>query len=267
MSIKERIDTELSAVTFSEKMKNMVFDQLNEQSRPVRKFSKVVATLLTLFLLAGAGVCAGQVFYSQTYVNDTVIPDLDTMKIIEDINITHRLNDPHDPYYEYFSYDYLAEELGVSLLDSDFAQDQPFMHIDLRTDDENYCDINVMNYILGDTSNHVIVDKDNGRCQCTPGKEFYSPVHLKINMILSQEQYDTGWNVDYLGYYEFVESYISSQGYKVNIIQDTTYKEASDGTDIVSEKCFIFVADGIRYTLKGRTSIENMKEIIDGMHY
>ena len=35
----------------------------------------------------------------------------------------------------------------------------------------------------------------------------------------------------------------------------------------VSEKCAIFVADGVRYTLCGRTSMETIKEIVDSMEY
>ena len=72
-------------------------------------------------------------------------------------------------------------------------------------------------------------------------------------------------NKDYEGMYEYVESYTSSQGYKVNLIQDTT--DAENDQYYVSEKCAVFVADGIRYTLKGRTSLETMKEIVDSMDY
>lgn len=44
---------------------------------------------------------------------------------------------------------------------------------------------------------------------------------LKVAIIINQEQLDIGWNVDYLGYYKYVESYVSSNGYKVNIIEST----------------------------------------------
>ena len=36
-------------------------------------------------------------------------------------------------------------------------------------------------------------------------------------MILSEEQLSTGIDRDYLGMYDFQESYISDKGYKVNI--------------------------------------------------
>ena len=50
----------------------------------------------------------------------------------------------------------------------------------------------------------------------------------------------------------------------MNLIQSTNGDDAlPDGA--IAEKCAIFVSDGIRYTLKGRTSIETLKEIIDSL--
>ena len=84
-----------------------------------------------------------------------------------------------------------------------------------------------------------------------------------MDLILSQKQLDQGWDTDYLGFYEYVESYTSKQGYKVNLIQDTTGENESE--DYISEKCAVFVADGIRYTLCGRISMAMIKEIVDSM--
>lgn len=72
-----------------------------------------------------------------------------------------------------------------------------------------------------------------------------------------------GWNTDYLGFYQFVENYTSAQGYAVNIIEDTTEEENLE--NYVPEKVAVFVADGIRYSLKGRTSLDEMKAIVDTM--
>lgn len=82
---------------------------------------------------------------------------------------------------------------------------------------------------------------------------------LKVDIIINQEQLDIGWNVDYLGYYKYVESYISSNGYKVNIIESTGKGGESDW---ISKKCAVFVADGIYYTVTGRMSLEVILEII-----
>ena len=62
-----------------------------------------------------------------------------------------------------------------------------------------------------------------------------------------------------------METYTSEQGYTVNLIQDTIDEEKVDAENYISENCAVFVAGGVRYTLKGRTSIENMKMIVDTM--
>ena len=95
------------------------------------------------------------------------------------------------------------------------------------------------------------------------GEVYYSPISLSMDLILSQEQLEQGWATDYLGFYEYVESYTSKQGYKVNLIWNSTEENVSE--DYISEKCAIFVADGIRYTLCGHTSMEMIKEIVDSM--
>ena len=57
-----------------------------------------------------------------------------------------------------------------------------------------------------------------------------------------------GWDTDYLGIYEFKENYVSAQGYKVNLIEDTTGEDNVE--NYVSEKCEVFAANGIQYTLR-----------------
>lgn len=55
--------------------------------------------------------------------------------------------------------------------------------------------------------------------------EYSSPISLTVDIILSDVQLNNGWGTDYLGMYEYVESYTSIQGYKVNLIQDTADAE------------------------------------------
>ena len=59
------------------------------------------------------------------------------------------------------------------------------------------------------------------------------------------------------------ECYTSKQGYKVNLIQDTAGNDME--TNYISEKCAVFVADCIRYTICGRTSMEMIKKMVDSM--
>ena len=81
--------------------------------------------------------------------------------------------------------------------------------------------------------------------------------------MLFRSQMNNGWDTDYLGLYEFVECYTSAQGYIVNIVQDTTLEK--DLENYISEKAAIFVADGIRYSLKGRVSIDVIKNAVSTM--
>ena len=56
--------------------------------------------------------------------------------------------------------------------------------------------------------------------------------------------------------YESMEEYQLAQGYKVNLIQD------NNGDEKLNEGV---VSNGIRYTLKGRVSVDTMKTIVDTM--
>lgn len=145
---------------------------------------------------------------------------------------------------DYDNYKEVKNELGISLLDTNLAVDNPYMQSHITTDNKDDATVTVENYILGDTS------------------EYLSPISLTVSIVLSQKQLEHGWDMEYLGYYQFVESYTSAQGYRVNILEDTV-EEPSE--NYVSEKSAVFVVDGIEYTLKGRTSLKNIKEIVDSM--
>ena len=121
--------------------------------------------------------------------------------------------------------------------------------------------------IIGDTSDYYY-DKEIDDYRYVSGEKYYSPVSLKIEVILSQEQAEIGLDTEYMGYYEYVESFRSAQGYQVNLLQDTMAAEAADlPKNFQSEKIAVFVADGVRYTLTGRVSAETMRQIVDSMTY
>lgn len=140
---------------------------------------------------------------------------------------------------EYDTYDALCEELGIKLLNSDLSKNNTLMMIQRKTDNENWEEIRISPYILGDIS----------KIEKVEGENFYS------------------WEKDYLGTFVFVESYQSKQGYLVNILQDTTIEEKDRNMGYKSKCYAIFVADGIRYTLSGSIELEKMKELVDSMHY
>ena len=132
----------------------------------------------------------------------------------------------------------------------------------VKTDAKDFAIITVDNYILGDTDSYQFLEAEN-RYSYNHGTDYFSPISLTADLILSEAQMNNGWDTDYLGLYEFVECYTSAQGYIVNIVQDTTLEK--DLENYISEKAAIFVADGIRYSLKGRVSIDVIKNAVSTM--
>lgn len=259
--IKERIDTELDMIKVNENMKQNIRNSLYKQRE--HKILKTVAASLAIIMLAGTTVAAGYYIVNRISVNDEVLPELDDMRVIN----VKTLDEPEDEYgtveLDFNDYNAIQEKLGVHLLDTEMAANDMYLQGHLTTDNKDYAMIKMDNYIIGDTSNFNYL-KDENRYEYEHGQTFYSPISLNIDMILSDEQLNNGWDSDYLGMYESIGEYQSSQGFKVNLIQDNNGDETLNA-GVVSEKIAVFVSDGIRYTLKGRVSVDTMKTIIDSM--
>lgn len=260
--IKEIIDEELRSFVFDETMKRRV----RAKSAP-RRFPgifKSIAACVTVLILGGTTVFAGYYVINKIIVNDEVLPELDDMQIIQ----VDRLEESPDEYgmtkVNFSDYNTVKEALGIHLLDTVLSDENSYMLGNIMTDNKDFLIMEIKNYILGDTSSYEFIPEEK-RYQYAHGTEYFSPVSLTVDIILSEEQMQNGWETDYLGMYEFVESYTSVQGYTVNIIEDTTDEDVVE--NYVSEKCAVFVADGIRYTLKGRTSIDEIKFIVSTMKY
>lgn len=263
-SLKEKVDIELNELTFNNTMKNNVIKHGKRKKHS--SVMKYAAAFVAIFILSGTTVFAGYMLLNKMNLNETALPELDNMEIVA-VSPLKTTADEYGMVNEIFTdYDIVRKEMGVDLLDSELAQNNVYMQGKIETDNKDFAIITVKNYILGDTSNYKYLP-DEERYQYEHGQEYYSPISLSIDLILSEIQLKNGWDTDYLGLYEYVETYTSEQGYKVNLIQDTIDKENVDvdDYDYISEKCAVFVADGVRYTLKGRTSIENMKMIVDTM--
>ncbi|MFQ6870390.1 MAG: hypothetical protein ACLRSF_02765 [Romboutsia timonensis] len=249
--------------TDDEKMKNIVISKLNSRKKKHKNPFKIAMTSIASIILCVTTVYAGQYISSKINVNNTELPELDPMKVISVNNIDGEVDEETKYYIEkkYSSYKDLSEDIGTSLLNTELASETPYIRINALTSvSKDFLIVDIDNYIIGDTYNFKILD-DIDKYSYEHGEEYYSPISLRIEMILSEEQLSTGIDRDYLGMYDFQESYISDKGYKVNIIKGT------DGDDsIISEKCAIFVADGIRYTLQGRVTTELLKDIVDSMN-
>ncbi len=262
-NLKEQINTELSMVAFTGEMKaNVRQHKRLARHRTGRKVSplKYAAAAAAVLLVCGTTAAAARYVVNELLVNGEKLPELDPMEIVQAEKITGEAEEGNTVYKEFSDYASLRAEFCPQLLDSELAADHPYMQGTIQTDNKDYAIIKVENYILGDTHDYRLVPRENWY-QFEGGTKYASPVSLEAALILSEEQMETGWNEEYLGMYDYVESYVSEQGYHVNILQDT----ADENVVTVSEKCAVFVADGIQYTLKGRVPLETMKEIVETM--
>ena len=204
-------------------------------------------------------VYAVKLVNEQSKVNELELPELDSMKITKQIkNIEKSIKSQS---ISRMNYKQIQEELGVSFLNSELSKDEKYMISDVETDNKDYAIIKCDNYILGDTSNYSY--NEEGFYSYDEGNLYKSPISLQADIILSQTQLNNVWTTDYLGMYSFVEQFVSEQGYKVNLIEEKN--DGNQPQDFVSKKIAVFVADGIRYTLTGRTTVDNMKQIVNSM--
>ncbi len=263
MDLKQEIDNELSEMTVSDELKNKIYKDSceSQERRKIYSTWKTAAAVMAVICLTTTTAFAGYNLYNRLLVNQETLPELDAMKVIDMPPLDAEYGSDGWIEKDYNNYKKLKNELGVPLLDTKLAVDNPYMHSHITTDNKDYAGITVENYILGDTGNYRY-DEEEKRYIYDQGSEYLSPVSLTVSMALSREQLEHEWDTEYLGYYQFAESYTSSQGFKVNILEDTVEESPED---YVSEKSAVFVADGIEYIVKGRTSLENIKGIVDSM--
>lgn len=254
--IREQIDNELQHIRF-EMRKEELISTKNKRNR--LRYSWLI--WVCGFLLIGMTSYAGYVIYNGIFVNHQPLPELDPMKIMV-VNEMQEYDEEKMVYRkEYDSYLDLCNDIGVELLYSGMADGDSWTIINRESDNEHWTQIKVTAYIVGDVYNLKLAEYAN-RYTFEEGEVFSSPIDMTIDIISNEEQMKIGWEKEYLGTYEYVETYTSNRGYKVNIIRDT----AISAEDKPACKA-IFVADGIRYTLSGRVELDMMKEIVNSFHY
>lgn len=255
MELKKQIDQELSDIVLPEDFANNVL----YAARNRRKRKLQTAILILCVILTGGTASAGYFLYNNIHVNKEILPALESMekKIVN--NCSGPADDMGHYLEEYNSYQELCSALGIDLLSSELAENNPYMLIRRETDNLNWNIIYVNPYILGDVKS---VNREFGKNRYTweEGSEFSSPIDMEINIIVSESQLKHGWEKDFLGTYEFVETYTTVQGYQADIIKDISVTGAGR-----PKYCAVLVADGIRYILNGQVTIEKMKEIIDSL--
>lgn len=227
-----------------------------------RKSTKKLTIVLCMMVFAivfSSTIYAVKLVNEQSKVNELELPELDSMKITKQIKNREKNIKPQS--ISRVNYKQIQEQLGVSLLNSELSKDDRYMITDVETDNKDYAIIKCDNYIIGDTSNYSY--NEEGFYSYDEGNLYKSPISLKADIILSETQLNNVWTTDYLGMYRFVEQFVSEQGYKVNLIEEEI--DGKQPQNFVSKKIAVFVADGIRYTLTGRTTVDNMKQIVNSM--
>lgn len=266
-SLKKKLDAELETIRFTEEMQCAVQKMQRRKKNCIYRLSHVAAAVAAFFVLSGVAVFAGHQLQQKISVNEQTLPALDDMGIVKAELAWGEPGENGIVEKVLTSYDEAVDEMKIQLLDSELAAENPYMQVKIQTDCENYCFMQVENYILGDTSNHQLVE-GSSHYNCDPGKEYDSTITLDVDMVFSEEQLSTGWEKYFHGLFEYVESYQSDSGYQVNIVQDAIGKDATgliDVSELASEKYAVFVADGVRYILHGRVSVETLKMLVDSM--
>ncbi|MBS5776344.1 MAG: hypothetical protein E7C94_04810 [Finegoldia magna] len=231
----------------------------NNGRKKSTKKSTIALCMVIFAIVFSSTVYAVKLVNEQSKVNELELPELDSMKITKQIKNRGKIIKQQS--ISRVNYKQIQEQLGVSLLNSELSKDDRYMITDVETDNKDYAIIKCDNYIIGDTSNYSY--NDEGFYSFDEGNLYKSPISIQADIILSETQLNNVWTTDYLGMYGFVEQFVSEQGYKVNLIEEEN--DGNQPQNFVSKKIAVFVADGIRYTLTGRTTVENMKQIVNSM--
>lgn len=230
----------------------------NGRKKSTKKLT-IALCMIVFAIVFSSTIYAVKLVNEQSKVNELELPELDSMKITKQIKNREKSIKPQS--ISRLNYKQIQEQLGVSLLNSELSKDDKYMISDVETDNKDYAIIKCDNYILGDTSNYSY--NEEGFYSFDEGNLYKSPISLQADIILSETQLNNVWTTDYLGMYGFVEQFVSEQGYKVNLIEEKN--DGNQPQNFVSKKIAVFVADGIRYTLTGRTTVDNMKQIVNSM--
>lgn len=226
----------------------------NGRGKSTKKLT-VILCMMVFAIVFSSTIYAVKLVNEQSKVNELELPELDSMKITKQIKNIEESIKPQS--ISRMNYKQIQEELGVSLLNSELSKDDKYMILDVETDNKDYAIIKCDNY----TSNYSY--NDEGFYSYEEGNLYKSPISIQADIILSETQLNNVWTTDYLGMYGFVEQFVSEQGYKVNLIEEKN--DGNQPQNFVSKKIAVFVADGIRYTLTGRTTVDNMKQIVNSM--
>lgn len=260
MKLKNQMEKDLSNIILPEDFNQKVWKQIQYKRKKTRK---IFAAVFFCVLIVG-GTVSAHFIYQQVLVNHEELPPVNDMEI-RVVNDSDAEPDAYGFYEEtYYSYQSLCDDLGITLLNSSLAENNPYMIIKRDTDNDNWNIIKINAYIIGDLPKLTLLP--NGKDYTWEQGDIYSsPVDMEIHIISTERQLKNEFNMEFLGYYDYVETYTAKGGFLVNILQDTTIKE-NESLKIKPIYTGIFVYDGIRYVLTGQMNLETFKKVIDSFN-
>lgn len=270
--IKKAIDETLQEVKFSKSMFEYK-SKAKQQKRMLSMPRKRVQVLLCTLMLATTLFASSILLRSIVKVNGQELPELEPMYVVSVSEVESETRDEYGLKKYYRTMAEAEADLDIKLLGTQYTQDNPYISVEYEKIGSGYNLIKVSNYETGDLTDLTLLDEDkdalptqgrNSEYIWTLGDIYKTPVDLEIEIISSEEQ--PFLDTEYLGYFEYVETYTSGKGYRVNILQDAIDADAQvDLNRYRPQIKAIFVAEGIRYTLSGRVPMETMKELIETM--
>lgn len=270
--VKKAIDDTLSEMKFS---KNKLDARYNKKyvrkyfAMPNKKVQVILCTLLlgTTLLASGIGVS------TLLKINGEELPPLEPMYRVPLNEVEGDSKDEYSMEKYYESMEAAEKDLGIKLLGTQYTHDNPHISVHYEKIGKGYNTIKVSNYAVGDLINLRLLDMDrnaldtegrNVKYIWTLGNVYKTPVDLTIEIISDDEQQIL--DTEYLGYFKYIDTYTSEQGYTVNLLQDTIDNRVEvDAYAYRPQVKAIFVVQGLRYTLTGRIPAEEMKTLVETM--
>lgn len=280
--IKKGIDAGLSGMRASSDF--LMRAEFEEKRR--KKYgmwhSSAAVVVLCCILFGTVAIGAAIMFKMDMALNNEEIPKLDSMFAVEVNQVDGQPNEDGYLKKEYSSLEMLQGDLGITLLTSPLAAGNPYVKVWYERLGDTCHIVHLDDYIMGDLENIRPLTQEEWDVLDVPlegndesyiwikGSKYKSPVDMKVQIFSDPEQQD--FDMEYLGYYEYVKTITSKQGYKVNILRSSIeWSDLSDEERKQMEAWYVpkveaaFVANGMYYTLSGMVAPETMEEIINSL--
>ena len=257
----DKIDKQIFSMAQSEQIRmpsgyenriNGLLANLPRENENPPVFTKILAMVAGLVVVVSLSFCGYIVIAGDSDAQKVTIEEseIDNMYVIKVKQIHAEKDENGFIEYKWESYNAMQEGLGISLLRSDDEFSGEIMEINDKTDNEDYHMIYIDNFAYVENGkNSTLLD-------------------LEISIRCSTAQSSKGLITEYLGNYQRRGEYVSKQGYQVIFVGNQIFPwQTLDDDTVNGELISIFVADGILYQFSGKVSINQMKEIIDLLHY